>query len=145
MAQHTLFENSRTVFQAGGSFVGATYSGTGAPAYAADYEYHAIKFEGSVGNTGTLFAYAHNASNGGGTTLIGSVIFGSSNNPGVIFEVKADTLSNYGTAYNYVSGQLKVDAGGTLAGVLSVLSTWPKTAGTTPAANGWGAVGTSLT
>jgi hypothetical protein len=141
---HTLFENSRTVFQAGGSFVNATYSGTGAPAYAADYEYHAIKFEGTVGNTGTLWAYGHRTSTGGGTTVIGSVIFGSSNAPGVIFEVKADTLTALGTDFVYLSGQMRVDSGGTLAGALTVLSTWPKSAGTTPAANGWGAVGTSL-
>jgi hypothetical protein len=142
---HTLFENSRTTFLAGGSFVNATYGGTGAPAYAGDYEYLAVKFEGTVGNTGTLYAYAHNTSAGGGTTVIGSVIFGSSNSPGVIFEVKANTLSAIGTDYAYVSGQIKVDASGTLGGGLSIISTWPKSSGTTPAATGWGAVGTSLT
>lgn len=141
---HTLFENSRVAFQAGGSFVNAVYAGTGTPVSAADYEYHAVAVVGTIGNVGTLFAFAHKNSSGGGTTPIGSVIFGSSNSPGVVYEVKSDTLTALGTDYTHISGQLKVEAGGTVAGVLQILSTWPRSAGTTPAANGWGAVGTSL-
>ncbi len=142
---HTLFENSRVTFQVGGSIVNTTLGGTGAPAYAADYEYHAIMFNGTVGNTGTLWAYAHTNSSGAGTTVIGSVIFGSSTAPAVAFEVKSDTLTAIGSDFTYVSGQIRVDSGGTLGGALSIISTWPKSAGTTPLANGYGAVGTSLT
>lgn len=139
-----LYASSRVVFQAAGSFVNSTYGGTGAPAYAGDYEYHEVAFVGSAGNTGTLWAYAHTNSSGGGTTVIGSVVFGSSNAPAVTMSVKSDTLTAIGTAYTYLSGQIRVDSGGTCAGALVVLSTWPRTEGTTAAANGWGAVGTSL-
>lgn len=141
---HTLFENSRVKALASGSFVNATYGGTGAPVSAADYEYHAILAIGSFGNTGTVFAFAHKNSSGGGTTAIGSIVFGSSDFSAVVYEVKSDVLTGLGTDYTHLSGQIKVDAGGTVAGALSVISTWPRSAGTAPAANGYGAVGTAL-
>lgn len=142
---HTLFENSRITAQASmGSAIATTKAGTLTPAYAGDYEYHAVIFAGTIGNTGTLWAYAHTNSGGSNMTVIGSVIFGSTNAPAVIYEVKSDTLTNIGTAYTYVSGEIAVDAGGTIQGDLFILSTWPRSAGTTPAANGWSAVGTSL-
>ena len=142
---HTLFENSRIWPQASmGSAINTAKAGTGAPAYAGDYEYHAVIFAGTIGNTGTLWAFANKTSAGNGTTVIGSVIFGSTNSPAVVFEVKSDTLTAIGTDYTYISGQVSVDSGGTIQGNLFILSTWPKSAGTTPAANGWAAVGTSL-
>lgn len=146
---HTLFENSRVWPQAPlGSSVGVTKAGTLTPAFAGDYEYHAVAFFGSLGNTGTLWAYASTNAGGSNNTVIGSVIFGSSNNPAVVYEVKADTLTalnTSGTTFTHIGAQISVDAGGTLYGGLVILSTWPKSAGTTPAANGWAAVGTSLT
>lgn len=141
---HTLFENSRIKALAGGSFVNATYGGTGAPVSAADYEYHAIIVSGTLGNTGTIFAYAHTASTGDGTTVIGSIAFGSSSAGQAVFEVKSDVLTAIGTAYTHISGQVRVDAGGTVGGALFVMSTQPRSAGTTPAANGYSAVGTAL-
>jgi hypothetical protein len=142
---HTLFENSRITAQAAlGSAIATTKAGTLTPAYAGDHEYHAVIFAGTMGNTGTLWAFAHTNSGGSNPTAIGSVIFGSTNAPAVVYEVKSDTLTNIGTAYTYLSGQVSVDSGGTFTGNLFILSTWPRSAGTTPAANGWAAVGTSL-
>ena len=87
---HTLFENSRVWPQGAlGSSVGVTKAGTLTPAFAGDYEYHAVAFFGSLGNTGTLWAYAATNSAGSNNTVIGSVIFGSSNSPAVVFEVKS--------------------------------------------------------
>jgi hypothetical protein len=142
---HTLFENSRITRMASlGSAINTFAAGTGAPVYAGDHEYHAIIFAGTVGNVGTLWAYAHTSSAGDGTTVIGSVPFGSTNSPALVFEVKSDTLTAIGTDYTYLSGGVTVQSGGTLTGALFVLSTWPRSAGTTPAANGYAAVGTSL-
>lgn len=142
---HTLFENTRiSRFGIFGSAIALTAGGTGAPVFAGDYEYHAAIFAGTIGNTGTLFVFGHTDSTGSGTTALGSVIFGSTNAAAVVFEVKSDTLTTIGTAYNYLSTQAKVDSGGTFTGALFILSSWPRSAGTTPAANGWAAVGTSL-
>lgn len=142
---HTLFENSRIGAEAPlGSAINVFAGGTGAPVYAGDYEYHAILFVGTVGNVGTLWAYAHTNSSGGGTTVIGSVPFGSTDSPALVYEVKSDTLTAIGTAYTHISGGITVQSGGTLTGALFVLSHQPRSAGTTPAANGYAAVGTSL-
>lgn len=143
---HTLFENARIARMAAlGSAINTFAAGTGAPVSAADYEYHAVIFAGTIGNVGTLWAYAHTSSAGDGTTVIGSIPFGSTNQPAVVYEVKSDTLTALGTSFTHLSGGVTVQSGGTLTGALFVLSTWPRSAGTTPNAAGWWAVGTSLT
>jgi hypothetical protein len=142
---HTLFENSRIArMGALGSTINTFAGGTGAPVYAGDHEYHAIIFAGTIGNVGTLWAYGHTGAAGEGTTVLGSIAFGSTNSAAVVYEVKSDTLTGLGTNYTYLSGGVTVQSGGTLTGALFILSTWPRSAGTTPAANGYSAVGTSL-
>lgn len=126
----TFGENSKVTPLAGGSFVNTTAGGTGAPVFAGDYSYHAIVFAGTVGNVGTLFAYAHTTATGGGTTAIGSIVFGSSNVGAIIYEVSTNTLTGIGTNYQFISGQIKVEAGGTLGGGLAVISTNPVSAPT---------------
>lgn len=142
---HDLFSSGAAAIsaRAHGSFVNATYGGTGAPVFAGRHANHAVLVTGSFGNTGTIFAYAHSASDGGGTTAIGSIVFGSGNFSAAAFDITTDTLLTIGTGYAWVSGQVKVDSGGTVAGALSIISYNARTAGTTPAANGIGALGTS--
>jgi hypothetical protein len=141
----TQFENDLITRMASlGSAINTFAGGTGAPVFAGDHANHAIQFVGTIGNTGTLWAYGHTSSAGNGTTVLGSAPFGSSNLPAVIYDVKSDALLRLGTAYTYLSGGVTVDAGGTLTGALFVRSYNPRTAGTVPAALGYAAVGTSL-
>lgn len=144
---HDLLSSGAAAFTtlAQGSVVNTTAGGTGAPVFAANHTNHAIIAVGTFGNTGTIFAYGHTAANGGGTVVLGSIRFGSGNFSAAGFDVTSDTLLNLGTAYAYVSGQLRVDSGGTFSGALFVLSYNARTAGTTPLANGIGAVGSSYT
>ncbi|HEX6293354.1 MAG TPA: hypothetical protein VFZ66_29505 [Herpetosiphonaceae bacterium] len=140
---HTLFENSRLTTIGGGSIVNTTLAGTAAGTVpATDYQYHAYTFAGTIGNTGTVFVYAVGA--GLTNSLLGSLVFGSSTGQGIIYEVKSDVLSSAGTGYTHFGANLKVDSGGTLGGAFFCLSTTARTAGTTPAANGYAAVGTTL-
>jgi hypothetical protein len=140
---HTLFESSAItpIQNASGSLVGATYEGTTkGTVLVSNYEYNELIFAGSLGNTGTLFVYALG---GGGTTVMGSVIAGSSTGC-AIYEVKSDALGSIGTQYNALGALVKVDSGGTWAGAAFWLQRQPRSAGTTPAAAGWAVVGTSL-
>lgn len=142
---HDLFSSGAVTFstRAQGTFINQTAGGTGAPVYAGGHDYHAVAFVGTFGNTGTLFAYGHTASTGDGTTALGSIIFGSSNFSAAAFDLRTDTLSGLGTAYQYLSGQVKVDSGGTVNGALVIISYGARSAGTSPAACGIGAVGSS--
>jgi hypothetical protein len=137
--KRTFGENAKVTPLAGGSFVNTTAGGTGAPVFAGDYSYHAIVFTGTIGNVGTLFAYAHTTATGGGTTAIGSIVFGSSNVGAVIYEVATPVLTGIGTLYQFISGQIKVEAGGTLGGGLAVISTNPVSAPTS--SGSWAAFG----
>jgi hypothetical protein len=137
----TFGENAKVTPLAGGSFVNVTAGGTGAPVFAGDYSYHAIVFAGTIGNVGTLFAYAHTTATGGGTTAIGSIVFGSSNVGAIIYEVSTNTLTGIGTNYQFISGQIKVEAGGTLGGGLAVISTNPVSAPTS--SGSWAAFGST--
>lgn len=140
---HNFAKNARFTTLASGSFVNAVVGGTGAPAFAGDYEYHTAIFNGTIGNTGTLIVYGHTTSTGGGTAVLGSVVFGSGNASAVAFEIASPVLTGLGTDYQYVSAQLSIPAGGTLGGALSIISTMPSSAGGTGVAyNNLAALGT---
>jgi hypothetical protein len=120
--------NARFTTLAQGSFVNVTAGGTGSPVAAGPYAYHSALFLGTIGNTGTITVYGHTDATGGGTTALGSLVFGSGNGGGVGFEFSADTLTALGTGYAFVSAQISVPAGGTLAGALTIVSTQPRSA-----------------
>ena len=142
---HTLFESSRIVPlpNAAGTLVNTTVNGTMVGTISIqDYEYHALVFAGSVANTGTMFVYALG---GGGTTVLGSLIVGSlANTQAPIYEVKSDAVEALGTQYNALGALIAVDSGGTWRGGAFWLSRIARSAGTNPAAAGWGSVGTAL-
>ncbi len=144
---HDLLSSGVVAFsaRASGSVVNTTVGGTGNPVFAGNHANHAIVALGTFGNTGTVFVYGHTSSAGNGTTALGSVIFGSGNFSAVGFDVTSDTLLALGTAYAWLSAQLKVDAGGTFGGALAIMSYNSRNAGTTPTANGIGALGSSYT
>lgn len=138
MCFHTFGENSLINVLANGSVANTTVGGTLTPVFAGNHQYHALVFSGTFGNTGTLFAYAASNSAGSNLYLLGSAIFGSTNVGAAIFEVKTDVIGGLGTVnngtndngtyYTHFTGQVKADAGGTLAGALMVVSTQPRTA-----------------
>lgn len=138
MCYHTFGENTLVNVLANGSFVNTTTTGTLTPVFVGNHQYHALVFSGTFGNTGTLFAYAASNAAGSNTYLLGSAIFGSTNIGAAIYEVKTDVIGGLGTVqngtldngtyYTHFTGQLKVDAGGTLAGALIVVSSQPRTA-----------------
>lgn len=143
MPHHTLFEQSAITAlpNAAGTLINTTADGTTVGTVLANtYEYNALIYAGTLANTGTVFVYALG---GGGTTVMGSIIAGSGGG-NVIYEVKSDALGSFGTQYNALGGLIKVDSGGTWRGGAFWLQRWPRSAGTTPSAAGWQAVGTSL-
>lgn len=142
--EHTLFENSRItpVLAASGTIINTTVDGTAQGTIAAaDYEYHAFVYAGSVANTGTVFVYALGASQT--NAVLGSMIVGSSNG-NLVYEVKSDALLAAGTGYTHLGALVKVDASGTWRGAAFWLSHQPRSVGTTPGAMGWNNVGTAL-
>lgn len=148
---NTFFENTRVqaLLNTAGTIVNTTVDGTTQGTINAyDYEYHALTYVGSVANTGTFFIYGMAA--GQTSALLGSFIVGSISGANVIYEIKADALNGSllggtgGTLYNQLGATVKVDSGGTWRGVAAWYSKQPRTAGTTPAAIGWGSVGTTL-
>lgn len=142
---HTFFENVRItpLTVAAGTIINATAQGTAQGTVAvADYEYHALCYAGTIANTGTIFVYA--MASGQTSSVLGSIEVGSSNG-NAIFEVKSDTVTNEGTIYTHLGANIVVDSGGTWRGAAFWASHQPRSAGTTPAALGWAAVGTSLT
>ncbi len=144
---HTFFENHRVtaIISTAGTVINTTVDGTAAGTISiADYEYHALCYVGTIANTGTFFAYAVGASQT--PFLLGSFIFGSINQAGFVWEFKSDAVgAAAGTLYTGLGATLKVDASGTVRGVAQWVSSWPRSAGTTPLALGWGSVGTTLT
>ena len=143
MGAHDLFSsgnvNVRSI--ASGTFLNTETNGTAAAYPAFNHEYHAAVFVGSIGNDGTILVFAADGATPVGTALVGTVNVGSSNGLGV-FEFKTDTLTSLGTQYTHWTAQIKVNAGGTWRGGLLLLDHAPRTAGTTPAANGIASLGT---
>lgn len=141
---HDLFSSGAAAFNAlaAGSVVNAVAGGTGAPVFAGRHNNHALVAIGTFGNDGTLLAYGHNSSVGGGTAVLGSLVFGSGNYSAAAIDITSDALLALGTAYAYVSGQIRIPAGGTFGGALALISYNARSAGSTPAANGIGALGT---
>jgi hypothetical protein len=146
---HTFFENVRItpLVQAAGTIVNATVNGTSLGTISvSDYEYHALVYSGTIANTGTVFLYAIGATN----LVLGSAILGSLDGNSFVWEVKTDAFNaalaggTGGTAYAKLGALISVDTGGTWRGGASWFSHQPRTAGTTPSALGWGAVGTTL-
>ena len=143
MGAHDLFSSGNVTVRsiASGTFLNTETNGTAAAYPAFNHEYHAAVFVGSIGNDGTILVFAADGATPVGTALVGTVNVGSSNGLGV-FEFKTDTLTNLGTQYTHWTAQIKVNAGGTWRGVLLLLDHAPRTAGTTPAANGIASLGT---
>ena len=146
---HNLLERSRVTSLAYGTFVGASFGGTiGGVVSLADYEYHSILFLGTIANTGTINVYACANAGGSSPRVIASLTVGSGNGGGAGIDLKSDVVSgtfgNSGTNYAYMSAAGTVDSGGTWRGALSIISTWARTAGTTPGATGLVAYGTAL-
>lgn len=150
MAYHDLFSSGAvqiSQFNQSGSFApGVTDLGTGAPIYAGNHAYHAVCFIGTAAGgaaaVGSLVVYAATASTGDGTTVLGSVAL-TRGTGAQVFDLKADTLTNSGTAYTHISAQLIVATGSVdVRGAAFVFSYHPRTAGTTPAAAGIRSLGT---
>jgi len=143
MGAHDLFSSGNVTVRAiaSGTFLNTETNGTAAAYPAFNHEYHAAVFVGSIGNDGTILVFAADGATPVGTALVGTVNVGSSNGLGV-FEFKTDTLTNLGTQYTHWTAQIKVNAGGTWRGGLLLLDHAPRTAGTTPAANGIASLGT---
>lgn len=144
---HNLFENARITTLAGGTFINGNFGGTGGGVVsAADYEYHSVVFAGTVANTGTVNVYA--CANGAGSSprVISTLTVGSGDG-NIAIDVKSDALGTYlltGTNYAWLSAAGTVDSGGTWRGALSIISTWPRSAGTSTVATGLLAYGTLL-
>jgi hypothetical protein len=149
---HELFGNgnARLVTVAAGTFVatsavGGTHLGV---APLGEYEYHTILFSGTFANHGTINAYAVENTAGSSPRLIASLPVGSGNGQGAAIEIKSDfvagTLTATGTNYPYLAAIGTVESGGTWRGALQIISTWPRSAGTTTPAIGLLAYGTAL-
>ena len=126
---------------ASGTFINTETNGTAAAYPAFNHEYHAAVFVGTIANDGTILVFAADAATPVGTALIGTVNVGSSNGLGV-YEFKSDVLTGIGTQYTHWTAQVKVNAGGTWRGGLLLIDHAPRSAGTTPAANGIASLGT---
>lgn len=127
---------------ASGTFINETFNGTAAAYYAADFEYHAAMFAGTLGQTGTLFVFGAKDASATSPLALGSVIATASANGEIAFEFKTDTLTNLGTDYTHWTAQFKVDAGGTWRGALVLMDHGARSVGTTPGAIGISYLGT---
>jgi hypothetical protein len=148
---HNLFGNTRIVTIAAGTFintsaVGGTHLGV---APLGEYEYHSVVFAGTFANNGTINAYAVANSAGSSPRLIASLAIGSGDGQAAVIDIKSDviagTFAATGTNYSHLAAIGTVESGGTWRGALQILSTWPRSSGTTsPAALGILAYGTAL-
>lgn len=147
---HNLFESTRIVTLASGTFintsaVGGTQFGV---APLGEYDYHSIVFAGTFANNGTINAYAVENTAGSSPRLIASLPVGSGNGQAAVIDLRSDvvagTFAQTGTNYPFITAIGTVEAGGTWRGALAIISTWPRSAGTTPAALGILAYGTAL-
>jgi hypothetical protein len=146
---HNLFESARIVTVAAGTFintnaVGGTHLGV---APLGEFEYHSIVFAGTFANNGTINAYAVENTAGSSPRLIASLPVGSGNGQAAVIDIKSDAAGTFGatgTSYGYLAAIGTVENGGTWRGALQIISTWPRTAGTTTPANGLLAYGTLL-
>lgn len=145
---HNILESTRITTLAAGTFIGANFGGTaGGVVSAADYEYHAVVFFGTLANNGTINVYACENSAGSSPRVVATLNVGSANGQGAGIDVKSDylgTFSNSGTNYAFLSAAGTVESGGTWRGALTILSQWPRTAGTTTTALGLAAYGSAL-
>ena len=146
---HNLFESARIVTLAAGTFINTSAVGGTATGVAdlGQYEYHSIVFAGTFANNGTINAYVCENSAGSSPRLIASLPVGSGNGQAAVIDLKSDiagTFAATGTNYSYLAACGTVESGGTWRGALTIISTWPRTAGTTPAALGILAYGTAL-
>lgn len=145
---HNILESTRIQTLAAGTFVGANFGGTaGGVVSAADYEYHAVAFLGTFANNGTINVYACENSAGSSPRVFATLNVGSGNGQYAGIDVKSDYLGTFaasGTSYAFLSAAGTVESGGTWRGALTIISQWPRTAGTTPAALGALAYGSAL-
>jgi len=145
---HNLFENALSTLLASGTFIGASFGGTAAGvAPAGEYEYHSVRFIGTIANHGTINVYGVTNTAGSSPRLIASLPVGSGNGAGAVIDIKSDVLGTFaasGTNYPYIAAAGTVESGGTWRGALEILSTWPRTAGTTSGALNLVAYGTAL-
>lgn len=148
---HEFFPNTRVITLAAGTFINTTGMGgtAGGVTTLGDYEYHAIGFYGTFANNGTINVYACENSAGSSPRQIASLAVGSGNGQAVGIDLKSDvvagTFAASGTNYAWLTAAGTVEASGTWRGALCIHSTWPRSAGTTAAANGLLAYGTALT
>lgn len=145
---HNLFENALLTTLAGGTFIGGNLGGTAAGVVnAGEYEYHSVVFAGTFANHGTINAYAVENTAGSSPRLIASLPVGSGNGAAAVIDIKSDVLGTFastGTNYAYLAAAGTVESGGTWRGALFILSTWPRSAGTTSGALDLQAYGTAL-
>lgn len=145
------FGNARVVTIAAGTFIntsamGGTHLGV---APLGEYEYHSVGFFGTFANHGTINAYVVANTGGSSPRLIASLAVGSGDGQAAIIDIKSDAAGSFamatGTNYAWLAAIGTVESGGTWRGALEIISTWPRTAGTSnPAAVGILAYGTLL-
>ena len=137
---HNILENTRVTTLASGTFINGNFGGTiGGVVSAADYEYHAVVFFGTAANNGTVNVYACENSAGSSPRIFASLAIGTGTGQYVGIDVKSDylgTFANSGTNYAWITAAGTVESGGTWRGALTILSQWPRTAGTSPGALG---------
>ncbi len=150
---HELFGygNARIVTLAAGTFIATSAVGGTHLGYAplGEFEYHSVVFAGTFANNGTINVYAVENTAGSSPRIVASLPVGSGNGQAAVIDVKSDyvagTFGNSGTNYAWMTAIGTVESGGTWRGALQIISSWPRTAGTTNnAAAGILAYGTAL-
>jgi hypothetical protein len=152
MSFHNIGENALFTTVAAGTFINAQNAGgtAGGVVNAGLYEQHLVAFLGTLGNTGTINVYGCTNSAGSSPNLLASLTVGSAafNNGhgGAGIMVKSDVLNSLqggtsGTAFTHLAAAGTVDTGGTWRGALVIISTQPRTGGTT---GGLSAIGSAL-
>jgi hypothetical protein len=148
MAFHDFFSSGAVAISQrhdSGTFAPGAVGGTGNPVFAGNHNYHAAIFIGTLSGAaavGSMIVYGHTSSTGDGTTALGTLAL-TAGTGAAVFDFKTDTLLGLGTAYTYISAQLLIATGSVdCRGALFIESYDPRSAGTTPAANGIRSLGT---
>ena len=137
-----LFESSRiTVLStAAGTIINGAAGGTVNGAPLGEFEYHSVIYAGTFANNGTLNVYAMTNAAGSNPVIVRSLPVGSNGSAGIAVDVKSSAVGSLsaelGTQYTHLGAFGTVESGGTWRGALTILSQWPRTAGTSPGALG---------
>lgn len=145
---HEFFPNTKVTTVVAGTLINGNFGGTTSLVDLGLHEYHAVGFYGTFANNGTINAYACEAG-GSNPRIIASLPVGSGNGQAAGIDIKSDVIAGTfgglaGSNYAYLAAAGTVESGGTWRGALVIHSTWPRSAGTTAAANGLLAYGTAL-